>query len=51
MFMWRRILQWLCGLAGRGAREGRGPRLLIGAKRDLRSCDVIPTFYRKLCPL
>ncbi len=33
-----------------GTREGRGPRLLIGAKRDLRSCDVIPIFYRYLLP-
>ena len=37
-------------LAGTGTREGRGPRLLIGAKRDLRFCEILPTFYRNLLP-
>jgi hypothetical protein len=33
-----------------GTREGRGQRLLIGAKRELRSCEILPTFYRNLLP-
>ena len=33
-----------------GTREGRAPRLLICAKRGLRSCEIFPYFYRILLP-
>ncbi len=35
---------------GTGGTRGEGAEFLMGAKRGLRSCSVIPTFYRNLLP-
>ena len=35
---------------GTGGTRGEGAEFLMGAKRGLRSCEILPTFYRNLLP-